>query len=279
MTFRAIPCALLALAVAGAAQAEIVFATTSQGFLVSFDSSSPSNIIAGIAITGLQSNESLMGIDFRPANGQLYGLGNSNRVYSINTTTGVATAVGGAFTPALNGSSFSFDFNPTIDRIRVVSDANTNLVLNPNDGSVQLAATNVFYGPADPNFGADPNVIHSAYTSPAGQLYGIDTGLDILVTQANNAGTLSTVGPLGVQLHGLGGFDISSGTGVAYIAGATEGSSLSSFFSVNLLTGAATNLGEIGAGAAFITGIAVIPAPGALALLGLGTLIATRRRR
>ena len=88
---------------------------------------------------------------------------------------------------------------------------------------MQLVATNLFYGPADPNFGVDPNVVHSAYTNnfpnaQSTQLYGIDTGLNILVTQANNAGTLGTVGPLGVDVGALGGFDISGTTGTAYAA-------------------------------------------------------------
>ena len=155
-------------------------------------------------ISGLQQNESILGIDFRPLNGQLYGLGSTSRLYTINTSSGVATAVGGQFSTLLSGFSFGFDFNPMVDAIRVVSETNQNLVINPNTGAVQAVATNLFYGPADPNFGVDPNVVDSAYTNNfpgAGstQLYGIDTGLDILVTQANSAGTLGTVGPLGCE--------------------------------------------------------------------------------
>ena len=186
--------------------------------LIRFDSSSPTSLQLGVAISGLQSNETIKGIDFRPATSQLYALGSTNRLYTLDVVTGVASQVGaGPFTPALNGSTFGFDFNPVLDRIRVVSNTKKNYVLNPNDGTA-TAATDLFFGPGDPNFGVNPNIEFSAYTNnvnPAPvstQLYGIDTGFDILVTQANSAGTLATVGPLGINVGAVGGFDIFGAT-------------------------------------------------------------------
>jgi hypothetical protein len=55
-------------------------------------------------------------------------------VYTINRATGVATAVSGALD--IDGSVFGFDFNPTIDRVRIVSNTDKNYVFNPNDGSL-----------------------------------------------------------------------------------------------------------------------------------------------
>jgi hypothetical protein len=135
--------------------------------------------------------------------------------------------------------------------------------------------------------GVDPNVVHSAYdnnipTAQTSQLYGIDSGLNILVTQANNAGTLGTVGPLGVDIGAVGGFDISSTTGTAYGAFLPAGTSVSQFYSVDLATGAATPLGVIDGGI-IITAMAVadiIPEPTTVALLGmagLGCVVARRR--
>lgn len=235
--------------------------------LVSFDSATPSSLIGGVAISGLQNNETIKGIDFRPSTHQLFALGSTNRLYTLNVTTGVATQVGaGPFTPVLNGSNFGFDFNPAIDRIRVVSNTKKNYVLNPLDGTA-TGATDLFFGPADPNFGVSPNVEFSAYTNsvipaPATtQLYGIDTGLDILVTQANSAGTLATVGPLGVNVGAVGGFDItgSGANGVGYAALLPANTSVSNLYEINLTTGAATNLGVIDGGA-IISSLAVAPA-------------------
>src|SRR5687768_15501994 len=61
--------------------------------LLAFHTSDPSTITSR-TVTGLQPGEMLLGIDFRLADGQLYGLGNTSRLYRINTSTGAATMVG-----------------------------------------------------------------------------------------------------------------------------------------------------------------------------------------
>jgi hypothetical protein len=72
-------------------------------------------------IGGLQTGENF-GIDSRPLNGQLYALGSSSRIYTINLGTGAATAVGSSpFATLLAGTDFGFDFNPIVDRVWVVS--------------------------------------------------------------------------------------------------------------------------------------------------------------
>jgi hypothetical protein len=261
-----IACAGL-LSLSTAAQAALIYGVddSSGQSLISFDSSAPGSVLTGVAISGLQTNETVKGIDFRPATNQIFALGSSSRLYTLHPLTGVATEVPppGAFTPTLNGSAFGFDFNPELDRIRVVSNTKKNYVLNPNDGSA-TAVTDLFYGPADPNFGVSPNVEFSAYTnsvSPAPvatQLYGIDSGLDILVTQANSFGTLGTVGPLGVNVGATGGFDISGTSGIAYATLQPIGSSQSNLYSISLLTGLATNLGQIDGGVV-VSSMTVVP--------------------
>ncbi len=271
------------VALAGAANAELVYGVTDTQTLVSFDSSDSTSILSGVAISGLASNEQIRGIDIRPATGQLYALGSFNNMYTIDAATGAATQVGsGPFAPPTNGSSFGFDFNPVIDRIRVVSDANQNLVLNPNDGTSTMV-TDLFFGAGDINEGMDPNIVGSAYTNSffgatSTQLYGIDTGLDVLVTQANSAGTLQTIGSVGVDLNDTLSFDISGATGLAYATVVSDDFSSSTFWQINLLTGEATALGEIGGGS-LITSMTVVPTPGTFALLGLGGLVGSRRRR
>ena len=56
----------------------------------------PATPLSVVAITGLQSGETALAIDVRPATGQLYLLGSSSRVYVVNPVTGAATAVGAA---------------------------------------------------------------------------------------------------------------------------------------------------------------------------------------
>jgi hypothetical protein len=93
--------------------------------------------IRSFTISGLPSGESIISIDYRPATGQLYGLGSSSRLYLINESTGLATPLGAAaFTPQIAGTSSSIDFNPTVDRIRLVSNNGQNLRLHPELGTV-----------------------------------------------------------------------------------------------------------------------------------------------
>lgn len=277
-------CAIAAsLAVPAMAMAGSVYGVTENQTLVSWNLATPGSIESGVAISGLMNNEQIRSIDFRPATGELFAMGSFSNLYSIDIGSGMASPVGsGSFSPGLNGSRFGFDFNPTIDRIRVVSDADQNLVLNPNDGT-SSQVTPVFYGPGDANEGMNPNIVGSAYTNSfAGatttQLYGIDTGLDVLVRQANSAGTLETVGSLGVDLTDVVGFDIDGTTNIGYATVQDAMLSRSTFWTIDLNTGEATFIGEVGGGA-MITAMSVIPSPATACLFALPILGAARRRR
>jgi len=277
---------MVVAALAGRAAAEPVYGVTLQQFLVNWDSATPGDVRSGVAIQGLQANERALGLDFRPATGQLYALGSFSRLYTLNASTGRATPVGTGFSPALNGSDFGFDFNPVVDRIRVVSDADQNMRLHPDTGVVVGGAEDgmLAYGAGDPNFGTDANVVHAAYTNNVAgalstTLFGIDTGLDVLVTQnPPNAGALNTVGGLGVDAVSFGGFDISGATGIAYAVVRDLDHTASTFWTINLTTGQGTMVGEIDGGA-IVTAMTVVPEPATLALLAAGVLgIASRRR-
>ena len=89
-------------------------------------------------IKGLAPGEDIVSIDSRAANGLLYGLTKQNTLYTLNPYSGVATKVGPAGTPdlALVGKAFAIDFNPSVDRLRVVTDAAQNLRINPLTGVV-----------------------------------------------------------------------------------------------------------------------------------------------
>jgi Domain of unknown function (DUF4394) len=230
------------------ARAETMVALTSGKRLLFFDSATPGTVTKTITITTV-SNEALVAIDFRPLSGDLYAMGASGRLYILNLTTGAAS-VPVATPTALNGTRFGFDFNPVIDRIRVVSDADQNFRLNPINGSLTLMDMPLNYAAGDAHAGADPNVVGAAYTNNfAGAvttiLYNIDSALDTLVYQdPPNGGLLHTVGSLGVNTTDQVGFDISQGTGTAY-ASLTVGTA-AGLYTINLASGAATLVGTIG---------------------------------
>ncbi|MBC7815844.1 MAG: DUF4394 domain-containing protein, partial [Planctomycetaceae bacterium] len=238
---------------------------TGANALIQFDTATPGTVTSSTAITGLVGGETIEGIDFRAATGQLFALSSGGRLYTIDPTTAVATQVGsdGAFT--LSGAEFGIDFNPVPDRIRVVSDLDQNLRLNPNDGTLTLADGALAYAIGDANVGANPNIVAAAYTNSfvgatATTLYGIDSNLDILVTQAPpNAGTLNTVGALGINVTDVAGFDIQPSGNTAFATLTTNGTT-SALYSINLATGAATLVGNIGAAPTLVRGLAIVPA-------------------
>ena len=113
---------------AGPVSADPVYATTSSGQLISFDSSSPGALLSSVSLSGVAG--SLVGIDFRPATPDtLYGVGNNGGVgtiYTINLATGVAAPVY-TLTTSLAGTSFGVDFNPVPDALRILSNTGQNL--------------------------------------------------------------------------------------------------------------------------------------------------------
>jgi hypothetical protein len=237
--------AACALALPGAASAaEAFYGVTQDNRLVTFQSDNVTNVEPSHAITGLPGGESIVGLDVRPLNGQLYALGKTSRIYVVNPRTGAAREVGATpFIPALAGASFGFDFNPTVDRIRVTSDAEQNLRLNPDTGAVAAVDTNLAYAAGDPGAGTNPSVAGSGYTNSfAGAtsttLYDIDNARHALVIQnPPNDGTLTTVGALGTNNNAVA-FDIGDGNvGYAVLNGEQNRQNL---FRIDLANGHAT---------------------------------------
>ena len=265
---RRVACLLPIMALFASATAAFgttIFGVDAANNLVRFNSATPGTLVSTQPIQGLAVGEIIEGLDFRPVDGTLFALGSTDQLYTIdyvtNPTTATATPVGNAGQFSLNGGSFGFDFNPVVDRLRVVSDTDQNIRVNPNNGTLAGSDTALAYASGDPNVGADPNVVGSAYTNNVNgatttTLFAIDYVLNDLVRQGGvdvppgspspNTGQLFSVGPLGVDVGDNVGFDIEDVAGVAYMAATVGG--LEKLYTVNLGTGAATLVGQIGAG-------------------------------
>jgi hypothetical protein len=211
-----------------AAQTDFIVALAANNQLLQFSASTPGAIISATSVRGLKAGDFLAGIDYRPATGQLYALGvngASGRLYTINPLTGAATPVGTGFTMPQSagtgaGKDFGFDFNPTVDRIRVVADSRDNFRLHPDTGAVAGADFALSQDAAVTGVAYDRNFAGSKVTT----LYAIDPNTDQLVTiggidsaPSPNGGVIRPVGPLGVNAANDVGFDISVGAeGVAF---------------------------------------------------------------
>ncbi len=237
---------------ADAGAAELFYGVDAGNRLVTFSGQTPASITRS-TLTGLPAGEQIVGLDVRPANKQLVALGSTSRLYRIDAATGAATQIGSAaFSPGSSGASFGFDFNPTVDRIRVTSDARQNLRLHPDTGATAAVDGQLSYASGDAAAASAPRIVASAYTnSVAGatttQLFGLDAGRDALVLQnPPNNGTLGTIGSLGIDIGDTTGFDISAVDGVAYASAQVGQSGSSQLYTVSLATGATTLVGRIG---------------------------------
>ncbi|UJW31096.1 DUF4394 domain-containing protein [Saccharothrix sp. AJ9571] len=191
------------------------------GLLTHHKAKAPSLITHKVWVKGTAKHDRLIGIDVRPANGTVYALGSSGQLYTVDARSGKATPIGAPV--PIQGKAAGFDFNPTVDRIRLVTDTGQNLRLHPDTGAVAAADGTLAYVPGDQHTGARPQVAASGYTnSIAGAtttaLYGLDSAKDTLVLQGTkpgvtppvspNTGQLFTVGRLGVNITSVNGFDI-----------------------------------------------------------------------
>lgn len=217
-----------------------------------------------LQVTGLRSGEKLVGIDFRPRDGELYGVGSKDDdavLYRIDTDTGAATVVAPLVTVAgapvvLSGEQFGVDFNPAADALRIVSDNGQNLRAFPSAttpaGVARVTGQTVVDGTLNEVGGTGTGIVGAAYTNndndpaTATTLYDIDADTDRLLVQSPpNSGTLVNVGSLQVATRPVAGFDILTipvegvATNFAYLATTTEtGRPLSSLRTIDLASGA-----------------------------------------
>jgi len=210
-------------------------------------------------VMGLSGDTKLVGIDHRPQNGLLYGLGDKGGIYTIKlpnppTTTDVVVTKVSQLQVALYGTTFDIDFNPAADRLRVLSNNGQNLRHNLNDN------TTVTDSPLNipPATTAALGVTAAAYTnndlvgSTGTTLVDVDTLNDQVVLQSPpNAGNLVATGLLGFDANLDSGMDIFSTltngktTANAAFASLTPyGASLPSLYSVDILTGSPTLIGQ-----------------------------------
>ena len=264
----------------GPIRVEKAVAITVTNRLIKFNAGQPGRILFSQPVTGLQPGEQVLGIDYRVAKDMLYALGSSGRLYTLDEDTAVAKPVGEPFAARLEGTEFGFDFNPVVDRIRVVSNTGQNLRLHPDTGAVVDANADtpglqtdgkLAYAASDAQAGKTPAIVGAAYSYNKANPrittnYALDATAGTLVTQGSREGVTPTVSPNTGSLFTVGSlrqsfqnaaFDIQAVSDIAF-ASLNAGSGASRWVTIDLQTGAATSLGTVGGGEA-VRAIALEP--------------------
>jgi hypothetical protein len=276
MRFPLFTCAMVATGLCvfcPPSRGEILWLVADGNFLVKVDSLAPGTLLQVKSITGLPPGVDVVGLDFRPGTGSLYGiavdpaLGGAATFVRIDPRTGAAVLSGaGAFNPATTGDGFGTDFNPVADLLRVVDDSDLNSRVDPVTGALFMTDTALDLATVD------EQVVGIAYERSVGNalattLYGIDQFGSQLVTiggidgtPSPNDGALTAIGALGVTVGDPAvGFDISSLDGDAFVSLVDASTGVTNLYTLDLASGAATQVGSVGNGAARYGGLAAAP--------------------
>ncbi|MGZ8377280.1 MAG: DUF4394 domain-containing protein [Gemmatirosa sp.] len=227
-----------------------VFALTVTGRLLVFSGEDPARVLRANVVSGLPSDEYLLGLDFRPVDGRLYALSSRSRLYVLDTLDARATFVLTSDAPAIGGAAAGIDFELAEDRLRVHSTIGENVRVSLSGAAVLDRPLS--YATSDVRAADHPWIVATAFAgcptgacTSAAALYAIDAqrGALVRVVPAND-GTLHTVGALGVPTTIDAGFDIAARDGLA-LASLTD-AGRSRLYRIDLATGAATLVGPIG---------------------------------
>lgn len=231
-----------------------VIGYTANNRLICFNEKAPGYSRDIGTVTGLNGDASLVGIDVRPANNTLYGVGNRGGIYTINTSNAASTKVA-QLSVALSGTNFGVDVNPAADALRVISDTGQNLRYSFATGVTFVDGALTYPPSTTPAMG----VTGAGYTNNDSDpntgttLYDLDSTMDQVAIQSPaNSGQLAATGKLTGDTGPQVGFDVystirnGSTVDVQARASLTVGGQ-ARFYSVTLFSGKAVDRGAFAA--------------------------------
>jgi hypothetical protein len=256
------------------ASAEVAYAVTETNKLIRFDTGQAGQTDVG-TISGTVGGEQILSIDFRPLTGRLYGV-SALRLYTINPVTAQAEVASQADFPVPLSGNVDMDFDPVSGMIRVVTDTNQNLRINPQDGAVTtdtpLSGVAGLAGLAYTNNFASPDRATLFAISPATDQLARIGGVDLTDGGASQAaGAATAIGGLTVDVTSPAGFDIAANDNEAFAVLTPTGDTQSGLYRINLASGAATLVRQVLVGER-LRGLALLSRAVKLYALALPTL-------
>jgi len=232
------------LLAAGAAHATPAIGLAGDKTLVVIDSNA-GKATKSMDVTGV---DRLLGIDLRPATGQLIGVTDAHEIVEIDPETGAATVLSkmDKMLPLKDGQPVIVDFNPKANKLRFMTGM-TNHRVDIESGKV-TADGSLAFEEQDMHAGEAPNIVAAAYINSYGKpdataMYDIDATINAVIRQTSpNDGTLAAIGKLGVDAADTYAFDIatdSEGNNKAWLATGTW------LHTVSLETGKVTGSWEL----------------------------------
>jgi len=257
--FKIAAAASVSILAAAGVEAAPVLGLVGDKTLVMFDTAKP-EVTKTVDVSGV---DKLAGIDFRPGTKTVVGVTPDSRIVTIDISTGAATEIAKMDKPlTMTDAPVIVDFNPMADRLRFMT-GTVNHRVHPDTGAVTVDGTLAFED-GDMHKGEAPNIVAAAYTNSYGKpektaMYNIDATIGALIQQTKpNDGTLKAIGKLGIEgKPSVYAFDIQTtedGTNTAWLAADKT------LYTVDLMTGKATETGKITGTDMDVRAIAILPA-------------------
>lgn len=172
---------------------DVLAVTADNACLVRFSLSDPSTVLA---VGSLDVAGSVVGLDFRPASGELYALTDMGQLVLVDPMTAETTLVTASI-GELTGARYDIDFNPAANALRLISDGRQNFRM----GSPALVENAQQQALVDGTFGYLQGVVATAYTNvnpgqEGTQMFVISADSRTFFQQNPNVGLLTRIGAL-----------------------------------------------------------------------------------
>lgn len=271
--------AVAALLLAGCQKDYTAYGLTSVGKVIQFTTRKPTSIKNTVTVSGLASGQGLAAMAYRPSTDALYCITSDGFLCTLNPSSGAAAVVGTVpFTQLLGSGGNSvrlsnpvISFDPVVDELRVIS-TDYNLRVNPDTGALIQKATKIAFDGNDTNNGKTPQLAGIVYRNPAAgsataTLFALDSTTGSLLrigdkdtgaAASADGGDLRTVGSAKLTFSTNGGFAIERVNSNVYAVLQPAGSG-AALYTVDLDTGVASQIGNIGSGDQTLESLVIVP--------------------